>query len=223
MIANRVIQRSPDLGLRVRLQRLPTAPEQLAPDPPYWQGWQDGQGQRRSTIEVNCDRSESGSRGLRGYGPSLWVAVVERVPAVTWHVSFTPMVWFDKDASMPGPPSGETPQPEPVWIGGPLKYELPQSDLADLGPRLKPRQVELPATLKIDGSEKRAERYWEGAYAIEGFPMLSAPLFISAGNALSVRAELTSMSGLIEARARVGVNEIGTVRLTLRRVNSSSE
>ena len=223
MIANRIIQRSPDLGLRVRLQRLPTAPEQLAPDPPFWQGWQDAQGQRRSAIEANCDRGETGYSRLRGYGPNLWVAVVERVPAVTWQVSFTPMVWFDKDASMPGPASGGATQPEPVWIGEALGYELPVSSLADLGPRLKPRQVELPATLKIDGVEKRAERYWEGAYDIEGFPMLPAPLFISAGNTLSVRAELTSMSGLIEARARVGVKEIGTVRLTLRRVNSYSE
>ena len=222
-MANRIIQRSPDLGLRVRLQRLPTVPEQLAPDPPFWQGWQDGQGQRKSAIEVNCDRKETGYRRLLGYGPSLWVAVVERVPAVTWRVLFTPMVWFDEDASMPGPASGGTNQPEPVWIGDALEYGLPQPNLADLGPRLKPRQVELPATLKIDGEEVEADRYWEDGYKAEGFPMLPAPLFISAGNTLSVRAELTSMSGLIEARASVGGKEIGTVRLTLRRVNSYSE
>ena len=207
----RVIQTSPDLGLRIRLQRLPEVTTST-PLPPFWWGWQDRQGRRRSELQVSCEAVNL-EFSLREYGAGLWVAVVEGVPAVTWQVFYTPMVWFNPDTSKPDPVNA-------AWVGAALEYRLPQASLADAGALLKPRLVELPATLRIGGGDLWAEQYWEGAYSIESFPKVPAPLFIAAGNTLSVRAEFKSMSGVMVARARVGTVDVGEVRLTLKRMNS---
>lgn len=129
----RTIQRSPNLGIGIRMQRLaaPTAPVvavAAAPKPPYWWGWADAMGKEATTLEVLWRQYDNPA-----YFPGLWVAVVEGATAVTWQVQFTYVEWFadiegnETEVVSPGPPhtlqlppNGELPHPEELFAPNPL-------------------------------------------------------------------------------------------------------
>ncbi|MEN9437900.1 MAG: hypothetical protein RIR09_2555 [Pseudomonadota bacterium] len=211
MSTTRTIQRTPDLGIGIRLQRLPVAQvvAQQQPEPPWWWGWMDEDGKRITALEAVREPHAAG----RPYEhwPGLWVAVVEGAAAVQWEVSFTPTLWFDS------PSTGD--EITVAWKGKPVALQLPPALPAEPDALFAPATVQLPPSLDIDGVEVPAWDYWSGAWDTAGFPNLPIPKITAAGNTLSVAQDSRSMSGVLIARALVDSAPLGTVTLTLKRIN----
>lgn len=198
----RTIQRSPDLGLGIRLQRMTqvVAAPLATPKPPFWWGWPDTTGEPAKTLEVLWTEFASPA-----YFPDLWVAVVDGATAVTWQIEYTPTVWFKGD---------EADAVEFVaWEGEPIALQLPPS-----GKLPKPevlfsqRYAGLPDPLIVGTTEIPLSSYWSGYVS-------AVPMFVATGNTLSVMADTHSPSGILIAQAFVNGASIGTVKLTLKRVN----
>lgn len=215
MSTTRIIQRSPDLGIGIRLQRLPQAVQQAfarpAPQPvqpPWWWGRMDAAGQRATTLTVQWDPAVGPDYPF-AYWPGLWVAVVEGATAVRWDVKFTPKIWF-KDW-------GDGAESELVWTGEPIALQLPPALPAAPEALFTPALVTLPDPLAIAESSVDAWTYWAGAYYTPTFPALPAPIVIAAGNTLSVAQDTKSMSGSLVANAFVDDVGVGAVWLDLMR------
>lgn len=202
MSTPRIVQRSPDLGLGIRLQRLQEAKPapQAQPKPPFWWGWADSKDQQLTTLEVLWNEFSSPA-----YFPGLWVAVVEDAVAVTWHLEYTPTVWFVGD----GPGDVEA----IAWQGDPQTVQLPPSGKLPAPEVLfAPNYASLPDPLRVGTTDIPLNGYWAGSVS-------TAPMFVAIGNTLSVTADSHSPSGILVAQAFVKGANVGTVKLTLKRVN----
>lgn len=210
MSTTRTIQRTPDLGIGIRLQRLPVAqavqqvvaqPQQ--PEPPWWWGWLDEDGQRATSLEVR-----HGPHAVdmpSEYWPGLWVAVVEGATAVRWNVSFTPTIWFAGDGT------------EVVWEGEPVELQLPATLPAEPDTLFTPPTVTLPDPLAIGGSDVSPWTYWPNAGDTPGFPRVPIPKLVAANNTLTVAQGDKSVSGVLAANAYVDNVGVGSVNLALMR------
>lgn len=205
-----VVQRSPNLGINIRLQRLaaPVAapvPPAVKPDPakalkpPYWWGWgSEGGNVGDRTTELTTVWEELTAVG---YDPGLWIAKVEDTVSVVWQVVFTPMVWFN------GAPSGDV--EVLAWTGDPTAFQSPPERPEDVS--FYPPYAALPDPLVVGVTSMSFGHYWAG-------DLTSVPLSVGAGNTLSVRLEKGSPSGLLVATAFVGGAKLGEVSLLIKRV-----
>ena len=203
MSAPRIIQRSPDLGIGIRLQPVRQAVKQVPPKPPYWWGW-DVLGVAATELEAPHEQDV-----LRAYWPGLWAALVEGATTVAWQIEFTPVVWVSW-----------FPDPEAIlaWQGQPVSWVLPpDGTLPEPGVIFAPAKVALPDPLTVGTSEIALDSYWYGGAG--GVPL---PLCVAAGNTLSVSPEAGSISGILVAKALLLGATLGTVQLTLKRVNPIS-
>lgn len=160
MSSVRVIQRSPDFGLRIRLQRLPAvvpnvAAAVVAPEvvtlPPWWWGYMDESDQHATTLEVTWDAPVAPTPSP-AYWPGLWVAVVEGATEVTWEIEFTPTVWV-KQAAVGS-------EVVVAWQGETIGLQLPHALPATPEVLFPATLIELPNPLNIDGSDVSAYTYW---------------------------------------------------------------
>lgn len=130
MSTPRIVQRSPDLGLGIRLQRLQEAKPvpQVQQKPPFWWGWADASGKPSAALEVLWMNGQSPA-----YFPGLWVAVVEGATSVTWQIELRSVEWLigddgeeievvspDTPWSLRLPPSGKLPAPDVLFSALPL-------------------------------------------------------------------------------------------------------
>lgn len=204
----RTIQRTPDLGIGIRLQRLPVAQavqQVVQPEPPWWWGWMDEDGQRATALEVRY-----GSHAVdmpSEYWPGLWVAVVEGATAVRWEVSFTPTIWF----------AGNDAGAQVVWEGDPVELRLPGELPAEPAALFTPATATLPDPLVIGGTDVPVWTYWYENYPLPGFPSLPVPKMIAAGNTLSVAQGDKSVSGVLVGKAYVDGVGVGSVTMALMR------
>ncbi len=216
-VKTRIVQRSPDLGLGIKLQRLPEAPKPqkpadplpppavVEPSPPWWWGRYDEDDKRLTEITSEWGRAPDAYYAwpmpVYGVGDT-WVGVVEGVAAVSWRVTFTPRIWAHDDYGL-----------NIVWTGDtPIEVTLPPGE-----PQYTtPARVTLPNPLFVDGADRSPEYYWYDinytSFVDYQVPM---PNVIAAGNTLSVTAETRSMSGVLEATAMYQDKDIGTLKLTL--------
>ena len=209
----RTVQRSPNLGLGIRMQRLQPVSQAVQqaftrPRPPWWWGWMDVNGQPATVLDVLWD-AEVGPGMPNAYWPGMWVAVVEGATVVRWEVEFTPKVWFK------GLEAGA--KTELMWEGKPIALQLPAVLPAAPEELFTPAKATLPDPLKTGGSDVSPWVYWDGAYSTPGFPNVSVPQVIAAGNTLSVAQDTKSMSGSLVAQAFVDDVSAGSVWLDLMR------
>ncbi|MES2948676.1 MAG: hypothetical protein V4858_09050 [Pseudomonadota bacterium] len=209
----RTIQRSPDLGLRIRLQRLPEeavpAP-QAQPKPPIWLGWQDEEGKEATSLSARWD-TPSNATSPDGYFPGVWVAVVDNAMAVEWDIEFTPKIWRETNGEL-----------TLAWEGRTVKLKRP-STLPDTPENLFDGQrVTLPVLTILEETVAPSEYWLLGGRGSE-FPEVSMPTWIAAGNTLTVGQDHKSMSGTVVATATVGTQKVGSVTLDLVRVIADPE
>lgn len=209
----RTVQRSPNLGLGIRMQRLPQSVQRLPqsvqqafgpPAAPWWWGWTDTNGQRLTTLGVVWD-ADVGVYRPDAYWPGLWVAVVEGATSVRWDVKFTPKIWFKENT--PGAKAKLT------WQGADITLPTGQTLPGAPTDLFTPAKVALPNPL--DGEAPWS--YWEGAGYTDSVTYIPAPRVIAAGNTLSVAQDTQSMSGSLVAQAFVDDVSAGSVWLDLMR------
>lgn len=219
-MANRIIQRSPDLGLRIKLQRNDVQAKQAVADGPWWAQWYGSDGQRLKALEVeHFIPADGGGEVWRPrYRDGLWVAVVEAVVAVSWRVTFTPVInVYVRDM---GAPSRERKE---IWRGQAVSFTLSEpfsaGDVLDPYP---PARVVLPDVIKVGDRQISVYSYWPtGILGVDIGPGVSMPVVVAAGNTLSVAAGSHALTGELRAVAAVGGTEVGAVSIVLRgaRVN----
>jgi len=202
----KTVQRSPDLGIGIRLQRLapvstpgavtPSTP----PGTPYWWGWDDEKHKHTSALERLWNDASTPA-----YFPGAWVAVVEGATSVTWTTEFVPTVWFIS--------TGET-VAKIVWQGDPVVSHLPPTG-ALVTPEVLFAAVltPLPDPLSTGEGDIAYTAYWAGADP-------ASPLLIADGNTLTVVADSIPVTGILTAKASVGGVSVGVVTLTLKRATS---
>lgn len=198
-----IVQRSPDLGINIRLQPLSEAPKVLAskPLPPYWWGWKDAN--KNPAVDLVAEWNEAAVP--QSYGDSIWCAVVENTPTAYWEVEYVPKIWFN----------GEYSDFEEIvaWTGAPVKWTVPPSPIPASSTLFAQKTVPLPDPLKVKTSTVPLDYYWLG-------PVMGIPLVIATGNTLSVLAYPGSPSGVLTATAFVAGKRIGIVHLTIKRVTT---
>lgn len=193
------IQRSPDLGIGIRLQRIveakPVAAPSLKPQPPYWWGWSDKPNNPVTFLEI--ERQEYPTTY---FPPGLWVAVVEGATQVTWEVTFTPKIWGDTD------PSDRIHLVEAA--GKAIPVALPKLGTAVIGADLfVTDSISFTAVLKGGGYEREFTTVGE------------LPLIVASGNTISVMSKSIDLTGIITAIASVDGKVIGKAELVLKYVN----
>lgn len=208
-ITPRVIQRTPDLGIKIKLQRLPVEPVvpvvPVCPvpvmEPPVWYGWEDGDGNRLVDLSLESDNfnNDVGHTFDRG----LFVAVVDGAQYVHWDIAFTPVLWNAAD--------------EEGWRGETLEDTLWSEDFWGRG---YASLIDLPAD--VGGSAP--EDYWPmqrvrfrkrgGEWTDNGAYL---PSYIAAGNTLSLSLfdPAAAMSGELTAVAKT-IEDVEIGRVTLR-------
>ena len=210
----KIIQRSPDLGVGIRLNKAVVAVavavvEKSNPKPPHWWGWAEANGDKLTKLEPRW-----GLYGIPnspyGYWPGLWSAVVEGATSASWVVTFTPKVWLSSDIGAP--------VEDPSWEGEAIELALPQRLPQNPIALFEPQLVALPG-IDFEGSNVSSWFYWEGAYSTPSFPELPIPRIVGAGNTLSVYADSKCVSGTLVAKATVDGKLLGSVELQLLRVN----
>ena len=206
----RTIQRSPDLGLGIRLQRLPVAApaqkvEPTSPKPPVWWGWEDEKGNNATKLSARWD-SPPNAMSPDGYFPGVWAAVVENVASVEWEIVFTPKIWREPDGEL-----------TLAWEGDPVKVQLPLALPGTPSEIFDGQRVTLP-TLTILAITVEPSEYWLLGGRGTTFPDISMPTWVAAGNTLTVGQDHKSMSGTLIATAMVGTQKLGSVSLDLVRV-----
>lgn len=201
-----VVQRSPDLGINIRLQRLApvstgvVAAPATPPGAPYWWGWNDEKHKHTTSLERLWDDASTPA-----YFPGEWVAVVDGATAVTWTVQFTPTVWFIG--------TGET-VANILWQGDPIVSRLPPSgSLPTPSTLFATEPTPLPDPLTTNEGDIPYATYWAGLNP-------TTPLLIATGNTLSVLADSVPVTGVLTAKATVDGAIVGVVTLTLKRVTS---
>jgi hypothetical protein len=204
MSNTKTVQRSPDLGIGIRMKRLPGGVPVIEPKAPVWWGWLDDDGKKATqltTLWAATDPLYS-----FGYWPGLWAAVVEDAATAQWQIEFTPKIWYEE--------SGTT---SPVWTGDVIAWSLPPS-LPDTAENLfTPKTVHLPA-VDFGNGPIEAYQYWPAGAYISTFESVPIPSVIASGNTCSVGQDSKSMSGTLVAKATVGRKPLGQVSLELMRV-----
>ncbi len=214
-ITPRVIQRTPDLGIKIKLQRLPVAPDAVpaaAPPkpvevlPPFWEGRDDEDGVRQSTLSIGTSVKFAGEAIYTYFDEALFVAVVDGAAQVDWSISLKP-------GRAPG-----------VGQGYVTAFVTELSSVLREGPQA-PRCVVLEAVEGEDSCDKR--RIILNRYELDlpldddDHPLIYYPTFAAVGNTLvvglhDVRATIPCK---VEATASVAGVEVGTVVLKLRYQN----
>lgn len=210
-ITPRVIQRTPDLGIKIKLQRLPVVPDAVpaaAPPkpvevlPPFWEGRDDEDGVRQSTLSIGTSVKFTGEAVYTYFDEALFVAVVDGAAQVDWSISLEP-----------GRAHGAV-----QGYGTAFVTEL--SSVLREGPQA-PRCVVLEAVEGEDSCDKR--RIILNKYELDlpldddDHPLIYYPTFAAVGNTLvvglhDVRATIPCK---VEATASVAGAEVGTVVLRL--------
>lgn len=197
-----VVQRSPNLGINIRLQPLTEASKPALaakPKPPYWWGWKNAKREAETVLEAVFNEAAVPP----GYGPGLWCAVVENAVSVVWSVTYTPKIWFN----------GSYSDFEEIvaWTGTPIHFALPPSTIPDSSTLFDTADVALPDPLEVNGNTIPMSSYWPEAVA-------GIPLVIATGNSLSVMPYTGSPPGVLTATASVNGKVVGLVQLTIKRV-----
>ena len=206
----KIIQRSPDLGVGIRLNKAVVAVvEKSNPKPPHWWGWAEANGTKLTKLTPRWDRYGIPDSPY-GYWPGLWSAVVEGATSASWAVTFEPKVWLAFDTGAP--------VEDPTWIGSEIVLALPKNLPQNPIALFEPQAANLPE-LEFGGSSVSPWSYWEGQYSTPGFPELPIPRIVGAGNTLSVYADSKCLSGTLVAKATVDGKLLGSVELELLRVN----
>lgn len=210
-ITPRVIQRTPDLGIKIKLQRLPVVPDAVpaaAPPkpvevlPPFWEGRDDEDGVRQSTLSIGTSAKFTGEAVYSYFDEALFVAVVDGAAQVDWSISLKP-------GRAHGAAQG---------YGTAFVTEL--SSVLREGPQA-PRCVVLAAVEGEDSCDKR--RIILQKYELDlpldddDHPLIYYPTFAAVGNTLvvglhDVRATIPCK---VEATASVAGVEVGMVTLKL--------
>ena len=212
-ITPRVIQRTPDLGIKIKLQRLPVVPDAVpaaAPPkpvevlPPFWEGRDDEDGVRQSTLSIGTSVKFTGEAIYTYFDEALFVAVVDGAAQVDWSILLTP-------GRSHGAPVDGTYGPAFVTELSSVLREGPQA----------PRCEVLEAVEGEDSCDKR--RIILETYELDlpldddDHPLIYYPTFAAVGNTLvvglhDVRATIPCK---VEATASVAGAEVGTVVLKL--------
>lgn len=210
-ITPRVIQRTPDLGIKIKLQRLPVVPDAVpaaAPPkpvevlPPFWEGRDDEDGVRQSTLSIGTSIKFTGEALYSYFDEALFVAVVDGAAQVDWSISLKP-----------GRAHGNVQGYGPAFV-----TEL--SSVLREGPQA-PRCEVLETVEGEDSCDKR--RIILKKYELDlpldddDHPLIYYPTFAAVGNTLivglhDVRATIPCK---VEATASVAGAEVGTVVLSL--------
>jgi len=221
-VKTRIVQRSPDLGLGIKLQRLseppkpqkpadplPPPPPVVEPSPPWWWGWFGEDGERRTRLETTHSNGDPAMDGRLGYWPGVWTATVDGASAVTWIVEFTPMLWLGQWDE----PTNEVVSVVVAWEGKPTRWDLPPvtplplpEDLFALAP------FDLPDPVSYLGEDFTPVTYWSG-------PVTALPLAIAAGNTLCVVQDSRGVSGALRASAFFNGTALGEVTCLFKRIN----
>jgi hypothetical protein len=203
MTSPRIIQRSPNLGIGIRLQRLvdkPTVVPKDHPKPPAWRGWYDATGNPASDVESVWDGAAV--VGQPSYSPGVWVGVVDGSSAVAWDIVFIPMIWF------------RAPDQDKVrlaWSGSGIEWSVSSQGECPFDFSLTSLPDPL-STPEVPYSQVTAlADYWSG-------PVGPIPMAVAAGNTLIVTQSSVGVSGTLIAKARVSGVVVGSVSLTLKRV-----
>lgn len=147
----KIIQRTPDLGIGIKLQRVSS--DLPSPKPPWWWGWYDSAGQRQQTLLVTRNLGHQLPEPIPAapnYWPELWVAVVDNATDVVWHIEFTPELWVQR-LETDGWTTGDE-EPFTAWVGDTISLQRPGSLALSAESLFADILVKLPKTLKI-GSE----------------------------------------------------------------------
>lgn len=199
-----VVQRSPNLGINIRLQPLAEAPKAVLvakPKPPVWWGWRNEKSEPETVLTTTWDDAATPP----GYFPGMWCAFVENATSVDWEVTYTPKIWFS---------NVWTDFKEIVaWTGSPITKKFPPVIVADSAVLFDTADVVLPDPIIIKGNELAMSGYWPEA-------VVGIPLVIASGNSLSVRPYNGSPTGVLVAKASVKGKVLGTVQLTIKRATS---
>lgn len=199
-----VVQRSPNLGINIRLQPLTEAPKVIAvsPKPPVWWGWRNEKSEPETVLTTTWDDAATPP----GYFPGMWCAFVENATAVDWEITYTPKIWFN---------GVWTDFKEVIaWTGKPITKKLPPA-MAGSAVLFDTADVALPDPLEVGENSVTLSGYWPEA-------VVGIPLVIASGNSLSVRPYNGSPTGVLVAKASVKGKVLGTVQLTIKRVTSYS-
>lgn len=213
-MVNRIIQRSPDLGLRIKLQRNEAQAKEAMADGPWWAQWYGADGQRLKVLEVEHFIPPNKIEGWKPrYRDGLWVAVVEGVAAVSWRVTFTPVISVFLNGTDNPLWNGKE-----IWRGAAINFTLSGSapPMNSLDP-YPADQVVLPEMIKVGNNEIWRDTFWPQWILGRNIgPGVSLPVIVSAGNTLSVAAGGHSLTGELRAVASVGGTELGAVSIVLR-------
>ena len=202
-----VVQRSPNIGLAIRMQRVATAPAAAPstdggggpipgdPQPPVWARWFDDEDAPATDIRVETFVAAGGyTQGWFAEGPM--VACVAGGVEVEWDVTFVPTLW-DTGGTV-------------IWEGAALTSNLPLAVAPGDDPMPPTRSFMLP-----DFGDVVPTMYWPHQWRDFDFGTVYEPCMVAAGNTLSVVPELGSCPGVLEATAKIGATVLGTVRLTV--------
>lgn len=193
----KVVQRTPDLGIGIRLQKLVATAPSLPPKGPYWFGWEKS----GSDAFVNEVTTIWDTIKNPAYLPGIFCATVDNASQVDWQVEYLPKIWFK---------GYESHDKEIVaWTGSTVQIALPKIQNKDY----VPARIVLPDPLVVEHSSIPLVVYWSGSVA----PL---PLIIATGNSLSVVPYYGSPSGVLTATASVSGNKVGVVQLTIKRVTT---
>lgn len=198
-----VVQRSPNLGINIRLQPLSEAPKVLAiaPKPPVWWGWRNAD--KSPATELLAEWNEAAT--FQTYGTGMWCAVVENAPEAAWEIEFLPKIWF----------MGLYSDFKEIvaWTGKPVKWSLAPAPVPVSNTLFDQKMIELPDPMMIGDSPVPLSSYWQGQ-------VMGLPLLIASGNTLSAMAYPGSPTGILTATAFVRGKRLGSVQLTLKRVTT---
>lgn len=211
-----VIQRTPNLGIGIRMRRVSAAPAAAAapgPDPvggtPVWVGM-DG----ATEIEVQA----LDSAACNAYPIATWSGVVEGVTDVVWSVAFTPVITIQMEAAL-GPETFE------AWRGPTVALTVPP--VPGIDHPYPPTFFPVPSPLVVAGTEYFPASYWANSplwdllflYGSDDSIAIAGPSVFVANGALIVSTWGRCMSGELLATASRGGVVLGQLSLRLIAIN----
>lgn len=202
-ITPRVIQRTPDLGIKIKLQRLPVVPDAVpaaAPPkpvevlPPFWEGWLDDDGERMTDITESMNRHNADTR-TRFFWQSVFVAVVDGASNVDWEIEFVPEA---------GSVAGDFGEAQSYFLNSEAREGVP-----------RPQYEVLPT--EVAGEDTGWHYAMDFPIDRKFRPLLYYPVFAAISNTLVVNLydPRGTMPGLITATASINSVVVGVVTLTL--------
>lgn len=205
-----VIQRTPNLGIGIRMRRVSAAPAAAAapgPDPtgetPVWVGMGEDTAIVVHTLEEDvCNQ----------YPVGVWTGAVAGLADVEWSAVFTPVITARE--SMEGPATE-------VWRGSAVALVVPPVPVG--GHPYPPTYFTIPNPLEIFGFEYEPTAYWTNAWLwtrlfVTGSGStvaLAGPSVFVSNGVLIVSTWGRCMSGELVATATRGGVELGQLSLTL--------